>query len=246
MKTHLAILILLAPLMTVMAAPQGILAAGQPGHESPPWSAAPFPLIEHSLTQGEIDGHLAAVYRYFALFEPERLPARFAADAGPVVRCATGIRLAAIDAARYVAASIGPVPGPGRGAADLVTRDPEYFVDSELFPIRVHWNVQADEEEAMNALAYAEQAWDVQVNELGFSPPPSDNGAWGGDERYDIHLERGAGMGYTVEIAPVPDTWWDDWSTYIGIDPLVYGGVWLESTVAHELNHAMQAADDWW
>jgi hypothetical protein len=69
--------------------------------------------------------------------------------------------------------------------------------------------------------------------------------ACGGDDRLDLFLTRGLGSAYTAAISDDPTTFNDDWSTYIAIDPSLSGSL-PRSTTVHELNHALQAADDWW
>ena len=44
--------------------------------------------------------------------------------------------------------------------------------------------------------AYFEQAWEHEVNEMGYAPPPSD-GTRGGDDRFDVYIKDMNYYGYT-------------------------------------------------
>lgn len=82
-------------------------------------------------------------------------------------------------------------------AAERPTRSvPEYTFVSDLGWFRVHWT---DAGSDSTSQAYAEEvapaassSWVVQVDGLGFSAPPYDQGL-GGDELYDVHLVGLAG-----------------------------------------------------
>lgn len=118
-------------------------------------------------------------------------------------------------------------------------------VESERLPLVVHHR-RGEGREAEAVLGFAETAWRVEVEELGFRAPLPDGGRCGPDERFDIFLWRGIEVSYVDVLAPNPTTPWDDWFAYMVVDPWgPYGGERLGVTVAHELNHACQAADDW-
>ena len=100
---------------------------------------------------------------------------------------------------------------------------------------------------AVDVLRLIEHAWHVQTETLGFRPPLPDAGLCGPDAAYDIFLWRGSEESYVQAIGPNLATAHDDWFTFMVLDPWgPYGGDLLPSTIAHELNHAMQATDDWW
>jgi hypothetical protein len=203
--------------------------------------AAPFAAIDRAAAAHEIDAAHASAFRYFAVFEPERLPSQFRADAHPTLRCATGLRLEAMSA------TLPPTLQPRKATAlGLCDRTAPHHVDSKLYPLRVHWFNPDDHEAALRTLSAAERGWRVQVETLGFAPPLSDHGACGGDDRLDLFLVRGLGSAYTASLGDEPTTPYDDWSTFIAIDPLIFAGRYLASTTVHEFNHALQAADDWW
>ena len=62
-----------------------------------------------------------------------------------------------------------------------------------------------------------------------------------------MFIWAGIDESYVAAWGENPATPWDDQLTYMVVDPFgPYGGELLDATVAHELNHALQAADDWW
>ncbi len=118
-------------------------------------------------------------------------------------------------------------------------------VVSDTYPLRVHWTADGYEDRALVALAAAELAWQVQVDELGFEAPVLPD-AFDGPE-LDIYL---------AELAP-----WEGWAwapdqtdavvgdglmsapAYVAIDRDV-PDEWLAPYVVHEFNHVLQYATD--
>jgi hypothetical protein len=98
-----------------------------------------------------------------------------------------------------------------------------------------------------SVLRSVEKAWTTQTEELGFRPPLSDLGQCGPDASFDTFIWRTYRGAAADVVATNEATWWDDYSTYLIVDPWgPYGGELLNATTAHELNHAMQASYDWW
>lgn len=99
---------------------------------------------------------------------------------------------------------------------------------------------------AREVLSLLERAWTVEVGRLGFRAPLDDSGHCGPDGAFDTFLWRGSDGCYADVIAENPSTPYDDRFSYLVVDPWgEYGGPILDTTVAHELGHAMQASDDW-
>ncbi len=106
------------------------------------------------------------------------------------------------------------------------------------------------------AATVLDSTWILEVEQLGYKPPPSDNGLGGGDE-YDIYIVElsGSYYGFTHPDAIAATT-----SSYIRIDnnftDLRYrktrGLDALRVTIAHEFHHAIQfgyyayGAGNWW
>jgi hypothetical protein len=100
---------------------------------------------------------------------------------------------------------------------------------------------------ANQVLAAVENAWTMETKALGFWPPVSDQGLCGPNGAFDTFIWRSYRAADTSALAPNGATWWNDSSAYLTVDAWgPYAGEFLDATVAHELNHAMQAAYDWW
>lgn len=135
-------------------------------------------------------------------------------------------------------------------ASAFACTDAQYWPlveESGQRPLSVHYSRFADADEAAEVLAILERAWAVQVDDLGFAAPLGDGGECGPDDRYDMFLWRGADGAFVEAIAENPATVHDDFTTYMAIDPFgAFGNEFLDTTLAHEFNHAVQAGDDWW
>jgi hypothetical protein len=124
-------------------------------------------------------------------------------------------------------------------------RWPDALASARL-PVLVHYRGGFEAAVAAEVLADVERAWDVEVGRLGFRPPLPDAGFCGPDARLDVFLWAGIEECYVDVVGEDPATPHDDEYAYVVIDPFgPFGGPLLATTVAHELNHALQAADDW-
>lgn len=114
-------------------------------------------------------------------------------------------------------------------------------------PIIVHFSKLSDADKATEMIGYLETAWTRQVDELGFTAPLDDQGQCGSDGRYDVFIWPGVDGAFVDGIAENPATAYDDYTTYMAIDISgSTGNRLLDTTLAHEFNHAVQASDDWW
>lgn len=138
----------------------------------------------------------------------------------------------------------GTIPGN----ADPCVED-EYWplsASSSLRPFKVHYPRQDIEPTVLEMIALLEESWRVQVDVMGFTAPIDDGGACGPDGDFDVFVWPGIGGGYVWGIARNTATPHQDFSTYMAFDPGgINGGAWLNTFMAHELNHALQASDDW-
>lgn len=127
--------------------------------------------------------------------------------------------------------------------------DPSYWplaVRSTRHPALVHYRAADEEATAREVLGYLEHAWDVEVGILGFRPPLDDTGQCGDDGALDVWLWRGSAECYVDVVGEHDATAHDDAYAYLVVDPWgPYGGAILDTTIAHELNHVLQASDDW-
>jgi hypothetical protein len=161
-----------------------------------------------------------------------------------IAACGGGRGAGALDAGAPDASALPPIP-----ADTLPCEAPEHWpldLASADLPIHVHHR-PGEEAMAAEVLALVERSWRIEVDELGFSPPLDDAAACGPDGGFDVFVWRGSETCYVDAFAEEPATAWDDALVYLVVDPWgPYGGAILDVTLAHELSHAMQAADDWW
>lgn len=119
-------------------------------------------------------------------------------------------------------------------------------LESAELPIVIHYRDELERAAAEESLAAVENSWKVETEMLGFTAPYLDDGLCGPDDRFDGFVWRSYRGGVSNVIAENDATAWDDRINYLIVDPWgPYGGPVLAATVAHELNHAMQAVDDW-
>jgi len=118
-------------------------------------------------------------------------------------------------------------------------------VVSDVHPLRVHWTQAGDEALAETVLGYAETAWDVQVDALGFAPPVLPDAEDGPE--LDIYLaDLGEWEGFTIQ---------EEWEDSNGGDGRMSASAWIAFDrslpdewvgpyTVHEFNHALQIATD--
>ena len=138
---------------------------------------------------------------------------------------------------------------PAVPAGTVPCDEPAYWplaLRSTSRPVMVHYRAASEEAAAREVLGLLETSWAVEVDQLGFRPPLDDSGLCGPDGAFDTFVWRGSDGCYVDVVAERDATPYDDEVAYLVVDPWgEYGGDILDTTVAHELNHAMQAADDW-
>ncbi len=113
------------------------------------------------------------------------------------------------------------------------------------YPFVIRYQKKQDQKKAQEVRQYLEKSWEIQVEKLGFRPPFSYSVNKSG--HLNVFLQRGGDT--AVEgIYPVEkkDVWWDAYQVTISIDAWGdYAGDILDSTMAHEFNHTLHAAYDW-
>jgi hypothetical protein len=138
-----------------------------------------------------------------------------------------------------------PIPASAAPCDDLDAYWP-ITAAAEAIPLVVHFSRVDQAATAGEVLALLEDAWSAQVDTLGWTPPLPDEGRCGDGPEIDIFLWEGNDEAYVEGFADNPATPYDDWFTFMAVDPWgSIGGELLGSTLAHELNHMMQAANDW-
>ncbi len=203
--------------------------------------------------QGKIS-RLEALRLYgLRMFAPERLPQRYQAEARLPLKCGTEIVRALKENwallkpedrklfSRYFQRPVLPysyVSPEGRfrlhyalGGYDGV---PRKDADSSGVPDFIE-----------RAGEYLDYSYHFEVDTLGYQPPPSDYGV-DGDE-IDVYFKNINAYGYTDFDRQIPETPYNDWTSYITMDndfagPGYYaqGLDGLRVTCAHELFHVIQ------
>lgn len=136
----------------------------------------------------------------------------------------------------------------GRGVYERPALSKPVSMVSDVVPVRV-WYAQEDPLGAAIAettLAAAEQAWAVQVHEIGFREPLLPDAEDGPE--FDIYLveyyEEAAYVAPDPGPDPVRGDGYSSISSYMVLDHRIKPEL-VASYVAHELNHASQWTYDW-
>jgi MYXO-CTERM domain-containing protein len=132
--------------------------------------------------------------------------------------------------------------GDGRLKALMaVPADMPQVLDSAILPIRVSAAANEDPTLVREVLAATEYSWTVQTDQFGFYAPPVPQSL--GRYRVFIDSTEGHGSAYTAPFGTNPATPWSDCFTYVVFDPY-WAADSVGSIMAHEMNHAAQAAMD--
>lgn len=150
---------------------------------------------------------------------------------------------------------------------DSITRvtlsGPELIRDTEHF--RIHYTLEgndATDPHIVNALAISvEEIWRIQIDRMGWSPPPRDGVRGGGNDLYDVYLkdiidEGGDALGVASpedmigDDSATPDVIENGATSYIMLEndfDLDYENLnpqeltsLMRTTMSHEFNHAIQ------
>lgn len=153
------------------------------------------------------------------------------------------------------ASPLPPIPADTNPCSDAHRPQSEkywpYSLASAAFPFLVHYRAAGERAMAQTIVTILDAAWDRQINQWGYEPPPPDTGRCGPDGRFDVFIWRGHRScqvktlfdvtGYDEFVTP-----WGGQASFMLLDPWgPYGGAQLRQTIAHEFNHATHAANDW-
>ena len=210
--------------------------------------------IEAAYEAGELDLETALIYQVLSVRAPDQLPAIYRESGGLAV-CGTPYLVQAMSAAPNLSADYQARLGK------LVKDRPD--AQHNLLSPSGHFRVHYDTE-GVNAvsrkdadangipdyidltLTILDSTWVLEIEQLGYNPPPSDNDLGGGDE-YDVYvIELGVGRSYYGFT--YPGTFNATTYSYLEIDnnytDLGYkqtrGLDALRVTIAHEFHHAIQ------
>ena len=209
-------------------------------------------LIEAAYDAGELDLETALLFQLQSLRDPDQLPAQYRQTYTRPL-CGTPQLLQVLQAAPHFG------PDYRRRLGKIVQRRPsrqqQYRSPAGRFLLHYDTSgseaVPAEDADGNGIPDYIELAatvldstWVLEVDGLGYDPPPSDNGL-DGDE-YDVYfsdLGRGAAYGYTY-----PEQGGNTTYSYLELDNDFTNPVYqqtrghdaLRVTIAHEFHHAVQ------
>jgi len=116
-------------------------------------------------------------------------------------------------------------------------------IESETHAVRCHWADAEDEARCDDVLRYIGNAWDVQVDAIGFQAPMLTDE----DGVLDVYITDEYTYGGAYVYGPGTDEDPDDGlsgcHSYMALDPSIRDDE-LESYVAHEFQHVLQYATD--
>ena len=209
--------------------------------------------IEAAYAAGELDLETALIYQVLSVRAPDQLPALYR-ESGERAVCGTPLLVQAMSAAPELSTEYRARVGK------LAQHRPalEHNLLSPSGRFRVHYDTQGvnavspTDEDANNipdyidlTMAVLDSTWVLEVEQLGYNPPPSDNGLGGGDE-YDAYVVELNGRYYGFaypQTAGATTT-----HSYLEIDndftdpgyKQTRGLDALRVTIAHEFHHAIQ------
>ena len=221
-------------------------------------------LIEAAYESGELDLETALLYQVLSVRAPDQLPAMYQESGGLAV-CGTPHLVQAMSAAPNLSADYQTRLGK------LARRrtDAQHTLLSPSGRFRIHYDtegrhaVSPRDDDANGipdyidlALVVLDSTWVLEVEQLGYNPPPSDNGLGGGDE-YDVYVIDIGGRYYGFAY---PETSGATTYSHLEIDNNFTDPGYKETsgldalrvTIAHEFHHAIQfgyyAGQDgsWW
>ena len=209
--------------------------------------------IEAAYAAGELDLETALIYQVLSVRAPDQLPAVYR-ESGERAVCGTPHLVQAMSAAPELSADFQVRLGK------LAQRRPDvqHNLLSPSGRFRVHYDTQGvnavspTDDDANNipdyidlTMAVLDSIWVLEIEQLGYNPPPSDNGLGGGDE-YDAYVVELNGIYYGFaypQTAGAITT-----HSYLEIDndftdpgyKQTRGLDALRVTIAHEFHHAIQ------
>jgi len=216
---------------------------------APPDGLSTPQLIEAALARGEIDGDTANLYLAYALTDYERLPVQYRGDVHwhgtpYLLKLRKATQAMAANATRTTIESL--LAGTCSDSTDVlphIHNTPHFHIQYDAIGGGLNVNDYA------NVL---ETAWTTEIDAFGWAAPPvlASNPPPG--NRYHVRIDNLGGnlVGYVDWygahagfVGDNPNTPWDDgdaWASCMVLDSSPGSVQLLQSTTAHELNHAIQ------
>ncbi|MBU1627747.1 hypothetical protein KKB18_10300 [bacterium] len=200
-----------------------------------------FDEISKMEKQDLLDINQTSLFKIYALLAPEKLPFKLKNIEYDIPWCGTPLIL---DIFR-INEKLTPEVYNEIQILLLPEVPEEKLLDSDQFPIRIHYSSSLSSSYVDSVLSYVELSFQREVNEIGFIAPPPD-GSFGGNDRFDLYLrDLPSGLGgYTAPINFYNDVNWFSYSSYCVINSDIPDGNSLKGTIAHEFNHSCQFSMD--
>jgi len=130
-------------------------------------------------------------------------------------------------------------------SASIAAADGTYVghVSSSQYPIRIYYTADAGQAKAQETLGYAETAWQIQVEQMGFTAPTTVDETGQFVQELRIYLDPTLSYDYPEPMGDNPNTPWTDCTTRMFVRSLSSSS-YLEHLIAHELNHMLEYAMD--
>jgi hypothetical protein len=197
--------------------------------------------IEADYLQGKLSRPQAVAYELLAIGKPAELPLSYRSLELELTRNATRLKAEAFSLARLSSPS-------DHDLLQQVLQRPELplSMTSSAGHFKIHYSnsgTDAATTEFIQETAVAfEYAWKIEVEQLGFNPPPVDN--VDGPE-VDVYILQYGDYGSTTPDQPVASTPQDDYTSWIEIDndfshTPTKGLNGMRVTAAHEFFHTIQ------
>ena len=201
--------------------------------------------LENDVAVGKITRGQSIAYQLMAIRDPNALPQKYRTSAPDFTRSGTALLIEA----RRVWPTL--TTGEQKLLAPYFERpSKEKLPESEISPkglFKIHYaangNDAADPSFVRQIAETFDHVYDVEINQLGYQPPPSDFGVDGPE--YDVYVHNISDYGYTNYDQPVPGTPWQDYTSFIEMDndfthTPTKGLDGMHVTAAHEFFHMIQ------
>lgn len=218
-----------------------LLFLGGPARGQPVVKSDVFSHIDRAYHRGELDWEERIYFKVAALKDPYLLPSTLRdilREGGPVGGSFTHVMVEAAQALPMM----DPVMAEQMRQLLLPPPDLTYTMEvTNPFPIRVSYSAPSQQSMAQAILNAAVTSYQVEVQNWGFWEPAIESGAV--YYRYYVDDTGMGGGAYTAPYDEVLSTPRYDFYTYVVVDPL-NDIDYIGAIVAHEFNHACQAAMD--
>ncbi len=194
-----------------------------------------------SYQQGSISKTELLVKQLDAIYNPDNLPEEYKIYSNEITRNATHLKFQAFQEYQTASLEEKEILKPYLSRASYGNLTDSFISPSGLF--KLHYTTVGEDAATLEfiqaaALAF-DHSFDIEVNEMGYMPPPIDDPD---DPQYDVYIYNFGDYGATTPEYAVSGTKRDDYTSYIEMDndflhtPTQGVGA-INVTAAHEFFH---------